>query len=148
MPVRTRALFQPALFQMEEGLPSIRGRRSPNLKDAGYDRSVAACFECWRRGARAWRCSSGSQSQQDIPPDRDRRLQPDADRAALVDAGALGGDAADGFIGSSGPGLTTANILTSPRRRFMWSRPSWVVLEHATEAMDTPVCRFPDPVPA
>jgi len=48
MPVRT-----PALFQIEEGLPSIRGRRSPNLKDAGYDRSVAVCFECWRRGAQA-----------------------------------------------------------------------------------------------
>jgi hypothetical protein len=38
------------------------------------------------------------------PPDRDRRLQPDADRAALVDVGALGGDAADGIIGSSGRG--------------------------------------------
>ena len=37
---------------------------------------------------------------EDIPPDRDRRLQPDADRAALVDVGALGGDAADGIIGS------------------------------------------------
>ena len=36
---------------------------------------------------------------EDIPPDRDRRLQPDADRAALVDVGALGGDAADGIIG-------------------------------------------------
>ena len=48
MPVRT-----PALVQLEEGLPSIRGRRSPNLKDAGHDRSAAACFECWRRGARA-----------------------------------------------------------------------------------------------
>ena len=41
MPVRA-----PALFRIEEGLPSIRGRRSPNLKDAGQDRLVAACFEC------------------------------------------------------------------------------------------------------
>ena len=40
MPVRT-----PALLQIEQGLPSIRGRRSPNLKDAGYDRSVAACSD-------------------------------------------------------------------------------------------------------
>jgi len=36
---------------------------------------------------------------EDIPPDRDRRLQPDADRAALLDVDALGGDAADGIIG-------------------------------------------------
>src|SRR5260370_1205191 len=92
MPART-----PALFQMEEGLPSIRGRRSPNLKDAGYDRSVAACFECWRRGAER----SGLlriAKPEDIPPDRDRRLQPDADRAALVDVGALGGDGSDGEL--------------------------------------------------
>jgi hypothetical protein len=34
MPVRT-----PALFQIEESLPSIRGRRSPNLKAAGYERA-------------------------------------------------------------------------------------------------------------
>ena len=34
MPVRT-----PALFQIEESLLSIRGRRSPNLKAAGYERA-------------------------------------------------------------------------------------------------------------
>jgi hypothetical protein len=33
-----------------------------------------------------------------LPPDRDRRLQPDADRAALVDVGALGGDAPDEML--------------------------------------------------
>jgi len=50
---RRRIGMTPALFRIEEGLPSIRGRRSPNLIDAGCDRSVAACFECRRRGAQA-----------------------------------------------------------------------------------------------
>jgi len=34
-----------------------------------------------------------------MPHDRRRRLQPDADSAALVNVGALGGDAADDVLG-------------------------------------------------
>jgi hypothetical protein len=65
MPVRT-----PAPLQIEESLPFIRGRRSPNLKDAGYDHSVTACFECCRREARARRA----------PPDRKARKHPTRSR--------------------------------------------------------------------
>jgi hypothetical protein len=35
------------------------------------------------------------------PLDRRRRLQPDAERAALVDVGALGGDAPDDVLGGA-----------------------------------------------
>jgi hypothetical protein len=38
---------------------------------------------------------------EDIPPDRGRRLRPDADGAGLVEVGAVGGDAAAVNIGRS-----------------------------------------------
>ena len=79
----TRPVITPALFRIEEGLPSIRGRRSPNLKGAGYHRSVAACFECCRRGARAQPGLLKIAKPADIPPDRDRplRQEPNAPRS-------------------------------------------------------------------
>jgi hypothetical protein len=87
-------VITPALFRIEEDLPSIRGRRSPNLKGAGYHRSVAACFECCRRGARAQPGLLKIAKPADIPPDRNRPLRQDAECAAVVDVGALGGDSA------------------------------------------------------
>jgi hypothetical protein len=55
----------PALFRIEEGSTAIRGRSSPKLKDAGYDRSVGACFE--RAPATCWRATASSARRSPAP---------------------------------------------------------------------------------